>query len=93
VDWALIDDMVSQLGDLYALEVEAAGFPEIAEERAVQEVRLAVLRATDAMSRIGNGSAGSGLEAAREALAGASASASVARRILAEARAARNRHP
>ena len=91
MDWVLIDDMVSQLGDLYALEVEASGFPEISEEPALQAVRMAVLRATDAVSRIGAGKAGPSVENAREALAAAGSAASLARRLLADARASRNR--
>ena len=92
MNWVLIDDMVSQLGDLYALEVEAASFPEISEEPAVREVRMAVLRATEAVSRIGTGASGPAVDHAREALAAASPVASLARRLLADARAARNRH-
>jgi hypothetical protein len=64
-NWLLIDEMVSELGDLYALEVEASSFPEISEDPAVLEVRLAVLRATDAVSRIGNGATGPAVEAAK----------------------------
>jgi len=92
MDWVLIDDMVSQLGDLYALEAEASRFPEISEEPAVQAVRLALLRATDAMSRIGAAPSGPAVENAREALAAAGSAASLARRLVADARAARNRH-
>ena len=92
MNWVLIDDMVSQLGDLYALEVEASAFPEISEEPAVREVRLAVLRATEAVSRIGSGAAGPAVDQAREALASAGSVASLARRLVSNARAARNRH-
>ena len=89
--WAIIDDMVSELGDLYAIEVEAANFPEISEAPAVREVHLALLRATDAMSRVGVAAPDRAVEIARQALDDAVGSAAVARRLLAEARAGRNR--
>jgi hypothetical protein len=89
--WLIIDNMVAQLGDLYALELEAASFPEVAEEPAVQEIHLAVLRAADAMSRIGSTAPDLAVQAARVALEEAVTAASVARRVLAQARAARNR--
>ena len=89
--WSLIDEMVSELGNLYALEVEASNFPEIADEPAVRDIHLAVLRATEAVTRIGSAAPTPAIENAREALDSAVASASVARRLVAEARAARNR--
>ena len=89
--WAIIDDMVSELGDLYAIEVEAANFPEISEAPAVREVHLALLRATDAMSRVGVAAPERVVENARQVLDDSVASASAARRLVVEARAARNR--
>ena len=92
--WDVIDEMVSQLGSLYALEVEAEAFPEIGEEPPLRAVRLAVLRAAAEMSRLtslarpGNDP---GLAAAREALHSARAAAESARALIREARAARNR--
>lgn len=91
--WSIIDTMVSELGDLYALEVEASNFPEISDEPAVREIHLAVLRATDAMSRLGVTAPDPAIRSARDALDAAVSAASVARRLLAEARAARNRRP
>lgn len=91
LNWNLIDEMVSELGDLYALEVEASNFPEIAETPAVLAVRLAVLRATDALSRIGPRASAPAVAQAREALASAGSSVSAARRLVSDARASRNR--
>src|SRR5688572_6184961 len=34
--WLLIEEMISELGSVYALEVEAATFPELASEPALQ---------------------------------------------------------
>jgi hypothetical protein len=89
----LIDEMVSELGTVYALEVEAAGFPELASDPALKAVHLAVLRATEAMAGLAaiRGADGDRLELAREALDSALAAASSARFLLAEARAARKR--
>ena len=89
--WSVIDAMVSELGDLYALEVEAANFPEISDDPAVRHVHLTVVRATEAMSRIGAEASDPLLQAARATLDSAVASAAAARRLLAAARAARNR--
>lgn len=89
--WSIIDDMVSELGDLYALEVEASNFPEISDAPAVREVHFAVLRATDAMSRVGVSATDPVVRNARQALDSAAASATAARRLVVEARAARNR--
>ena len=90
--WDAIDEMVSQLGDLYAVEVEASGFPEVSEEPAIQQVRLAVHRATQEMTLV---AAGRGQDAqidrARASLDEARDAARAARVILTEARAARNR--
>ena len=52
--WLLIDEMVTELGDVYALEVEAAGYPELASDPALKDVHLAVLRATEAMAAPGH---------------------------------------
>lgn len=90
--WLILEKMVTELGDLYALEVEAAGFPEISDEPAVRDIHRAVLRAADAMSRINAAATEPTLQTAREALDGAVTSAAAARRLLAEARAARNLH-
>lgn len=91
--WLLIDEMVSELGAVYALEVEAAAFPELASDPALKDVHMAVLRATDAMARVAaiRGADGDRLEQAREALDAALSAASSARCLLAQARAARNR--
>ena len=91
--WLLIDEMISELGDVYALEVEAAAFPELYSEPALKDVHLALLRATDAMSRVAmiRGADGERLEQARAALDAATAAATAARRLLSDARAARNR--
>jgi hypothetical protein len=91
--WLLIDEMVSDLGAVYALEVEAAAFPELASDPALNDVHLAVLRATDAMIRVATirGADGDRLERAREALDAALSAASSARSLLAQARASRNR--
>lgn len=91
--WVLIDEMVSELGAVYALEVEAAAFPELASDPALTDVHMAVLRATEAMAVLAaiRGADGDRLEHAREALDSALSAASSARRLLAEARAARNR--
>jgi hypothetical protein len=83
--------MVSELGDLYALEVEASRFPEIWEEQAVRDIRFALLRATDAMSRLGSAAADPAIQTAREALDSAATASILARRLLTEAREARNR--
>jgi len=90
--WMLIDEMVSELGAVYALEVEAAAFPELASDPALNDVHLAVLRATEAMAGLAKirGADGDRLELAREALDAALAAATSARRLLAQARAARN---
>jgi hypothetical protein len=90
--WLMIDDMVSELGDLYALEVEASAFPELSADPIFREVHFAVLRATDAMSRVASATADPALKNAREALDSAAAAAAAARRLLVAARASRNRH-
>ena len=91
--WVLIDEMVSELGAVYALEVEAAAFPEVASDPALNDVRMALLRATEAMAGLTaiRGADGDRLEQAREALDAAMAAAASARRLLTQARAARNR--
>lgn len=91
--WLLIDEMVSELGAVHALEVEAAAFPELASDPALKDVHLAVLRATEAMAGLATirGADGDRLEQAREALDAALSAASSARTLLARARAARNR--
>lgn len=91
--WVLIDEMVSELGAVYALEVEAAAFPELASDPALNTVHMAVLRATEAMAGLAapRGADGDRLDQAREALDAALAAATSARRLLAEARASRNR--
>ena len=90
--WLLIDEMISELGAAYALEVEAAAFPELASDPALKDVHLAVLRATDAMTLVAaiRGAEGDHLEQAREALDAALSAASSARSLLVQARAARN---
>jgi hypothetical protein len=89
--WLLIDEMVSELGDVYALEVEAAAYPELASDPALRDVHLAVLRATEAMAGLAaiRGADGERLEQAREALDSALAAAAAARGLLVQARAAR----
>lgn len=91
--WLLLDEMVSELGTVYALEVEASAFPELASDQTLKEVHMAVLRASEAMARVAaiRGADGDRLERAREALDDALSAASAARGLLAEARAARNR--
>jgi len=91
--WLLIDEMVSELGGVYALEVEAAAFPELASDPVLNDVHMAVLRATEAMAHVAaiRGADGHRLEQAREALDAALSAASSARRLLTQARAARNR--
>jgi hypothetical protein len=91
--WVLIDEMVSELGAVYALEVEAAAFPELASDPALNHVHLAVLRATEAMAGLAaiRGADGNRLGVAREAIDTAMSAASSARHLLAQARAARNR--
>jgi hypothetical protein len=91
--WVLIDEMVSELGSVFALEVEASAFPELSAAPALNDVHMAVLRATEAMAGLTapRGADGERLEQAREALDAALAAATSARRLLAEARAARNR--
>ena len=83
--WVLIDEMVTELGDVYALEVEAAAFPELASDPALNDVHLAVLRATEAMAGLAapRGADGDRLEQAREALDAALAAATSARSLLA----------
>ena len=92
--WDDIDEMVSQLGDLYAVEIEAAEFPEVAEKPAILEVRLAVRRATREMTLVAAAGAGqiAQIDRARTALDEARGAARAARMILAQARAARNRN-
>ena len=77
--WVLIDEMVSELGAVYALEVEAAAFPELASDPALNDVHMAVLRATEAMAGLAaiRGADGDRLEQAREAL-----DAALRRRVL-----------
>ena len=84
--------MVSELGDVYAVEVEAAAYPELASDPALKDVHLAVLRATEAMAGLAviRGADGERLEYAREALDAARSAAAAARRVLIQARAARN---
>ena len=90
--WREIDALVYELGELYALEVEATAFPELSEDPAIREVRLAVLRAADEMQRVaGNPHGGVRLERARAVLAGARETAGAARVVLLQARARRNR--
>lgn len=91
--WLLIDKMITELGAVYALEVEAAAFPELASDPALKDVHLAVLRATDAMTRVATirGAEGHRLEQAREALDAALSAASSARSLLVQARASRHR--
>ena len=91
-NWTEIDAMVCELGELYALEAEAAAFPEVTNDPAIREIRLAVLRATDEMQRVARSPFQSAhLDRAREALAGARAQAGAARIVLLHARARRNR--
>jgi hypothetical protein len=91
--WLLIDEMISELGAVYALEVEAAAFPELASDPALKDVHLAVLRATEAMGRIAaiRGADGDRLEQAREALDVALSAAAAARTLVVQAREARKR--
>jgi hypothetical protein len=91
--WLLIDEMISELGAVYALEVEAAAFPELASEPAMRNVHMAVLRATEAMSRVAEvrGTDGDRLDHAREALDAALDAAASARSVIVQARAQRNR--
>jgi hypothetical protein len=90
--WLLIDEMVSELGDVYALEVEAAAYPELASDPALKDVHLAALRATEAMAGLARirGADGERLEHAREALDAALSAAAAARRLVVQARATRN---
>lgn len=90
--WELIDDMISELGELYSLEVEAASFPEVCDDAALRDVHMAVLRATNELGSL-TGAAGDAacMARAREALDAARASASSARVRLSHARTARNR--
>ena len=85
--------MVSELGGVYALQIEAAAFPELASDPLLNHVHLAVLRATDALGRVTaiRGADGDRFEQAREALDAAVTAASSARSILVRARAERNR--
>lgn len=91
--WLLVDEMVSELGSVYAFEVEASAFPELACEPALLDVRLALIRATEAMSRVASvrGADGDRLDRAREALDAAVSAAAAARHIVVQARAGRNR--
>ena len=87
-----IEGLVLELGELYSLEVEASAFPEIAGDAVIQEVHMAVLRATGEIQRATAPGKGNRLEAARNALASAQACAHSARVLLVHARAARNRN-
>ena len=91
--WSVIDAMVSELGALYALEVEAANFPHVASDPAFVTVHLALVRATEAMVRVAGVASGEprGLDHAREALDSAAGAAESARRLIEQARAERNR--
>jgi hypothetical protein len=90
--WELIDDMISELGELYSLEVEAAAFPEVCEDAALKDVHMAILRATHEITSLtGEEKDTACMARAREALDAARASASSARVLLSHARAARNR--
>ena len=91
--WLIIDAMVWELGSIYALEVEAAAFPELASDPLLNEVHMAVLRATDAVARVAEirGADGDRLEEAREALDAAVTAASSARSVVVRARSERNR--
>jgi len=66
--------------------------PEISEEPAVREIHMALLRATEALS-LSMAAPEQAVQRARHALDAAVTSAATARRVVAEARAARNRRP
>ena len=89
--WAEIDGMVSELGELYALEVEAAAFPELSGDPVIRDIHIAVLRVADEMQRVARAPLKSDLERARQALLAARRSAETARGLIVHAQAARNR--
>lgn len=90
--WEQIDAMVCELGELYALEVEASAYPEVSDDPAMQLVHMALLRATDEMSRVAAGVRDRGsLDRARQALDAARSSADSARVLIVHARVSRNR--
>ena len=89
--WTVIEQMVAELGDLCALETEVASFPELAVDPALGEARLAVLRATDAVSRVAAGRADEqSVVSARETLDSAMEATRVARSLILHARAQRH---
>lgn len=92
--WSMIEKMVSELGDLCALESEAAAFPELAVDPALSEARLAVLRATDAVSRVAAGRTDeTSVTSAREILDTAVEATRVARNLILHARARHAKTP
>lgn len=89
--WSVIEQMVAELGDLCALETEAAAFPELAVDPVLGEARLAVLRATDAVSRVAAGrSDEQAVNNAREIVDAAVEACRVARNLILHARAQRH---
>jgi hypothetical protein len=91
--WLLVDEMISELGGVFALEIEAAAFPELASDPLLDRVRLTILRASDAVARVAaiRGADGERFEQAREALDAALDAASSARAAVVRARSERNR--
>jgi hypothetical protein len=89
--WPEIDRMVSELGEIYAIEFEAAAFPELTDDPAVRKIHIEVLRATDEMQRVARAPREVRLDRARDALAVARETAAAARLAIIHARAARNR--
>jgi hypothetical protein len=89
--WVVVERLISELGAVCALEIEASAFPELAAGPEVEDVRAALEKATDAVARATACGEPRTLDAARKALADAEAAAGAARLLLARARAARNR--
>ena len=89
--WAEIDGMVSELGEFYALEVEASAFPELNGDPAIEKIHIAVLRATEEVRRVASAHRDHRLDHARDALFAARSSADAARLLIVRARASRNR--
>jgi hypothetical protein len=86
-----IDRLVCELGEIYAIEIEAAAFPELTNDPVIQKIHIEVLRATDEMQRIARSPRAVSLDRARDALAHAQETAAAARLAIVHARAARNR--
>ena len=87
----VMEELISELGSVYALDIEASNFPELANAAEVVEVKSALVRATEAVAKAAVCGEPDTLATARRALDEAGSAAQGARRLLTAARTARNR--